>query len=56
MKKLNSTIPDIRLREVPWVLFLSICLDFQYFSTGVMLPNFDFDLSRRAVAQTLVEP
>ena len=43
-------------REVPRVLFLGICLDFHYFSTGVVFPKFGFDFSRGAVAQALVEP
>ena len=42
--------------EVPRVLFLGICPDFQYFSTGVMFPQFGFHLDRGAVAPTLVEP
>ena len=42
--------------EVPRVLFLGICLDFHYFSTGVVFSKFGFDFSRGAVAQTLVEP
>lgn len=45
-----------RKSEVPWVLFLGICLDFHYFLTGVVFPKFGFDFSRRAVAQALVEP
>ncbi len=36
--------------EVPRVLFLGICLDFHYFSTGVVFPKLGFDFSRRAVA------
>ena len=36
--------------EVPWVLFLGLCLDFHYFSTGVVFPKFGFDFSRGAVA------
>ncbi|CAB0707566.1 hypothetical protein FRC0069_01813 [Corynebacterium diphtheriae] len=28
--------------EMPQVLFLGICLDFYYFSTGVMLPKLGF--------------
>ena len=42
--------------EVPWVLFLGLCLDFHYSLTGVVFPKFGFDFSRRAVAQALVEP
>ncbi|MGJ4051510.1 hypothetical protein ACN4DP_10645, partial [Corynebacterium macclintockiae] len=42
--------------EVSRVLFLGLCLDFHYFSTGVVFPKFGFDFSRRAVAQALVEP
>ena len=42
--------------EVPRVLFLGICLDFHYFSTGVVFPKFGFDFSWGAVAQALVEP
>ncbi|AKK01961.1 Transposase, Mutator family [Corynebacterium epidermidicanis] len=42
--------------EVPRVLFLGICLDFHYFSTGVVFPKFGFDFSRGAVVQALVEP
>lgn len=44
------------LLEVPRVLFLGICLDFHYFSTGVVFPKFGFDFSRGAVVQALVEP
>lgn len=36
--------------EVPWVLFLGLCLDFHYSLTGVVFPKFGFDFSRRAVA------
>ena len=42
--------------EVPRVLFLGLCLNFHYFSTGVVFPKLGFDFSRRAVAQALVEP
>ena len=44
------------LVEVPRVLFLGLCLNFHYFSTGVVFPKLGFDFSRRAVAQALVEP
>lgn len=44
------------LYEVSRVLFLGLCPDFHYFSTGVVFPKFGFDFSRRAVAQALVEP
>ena len=47
---------DSLLNEVPRVLFLGICLDFHYFSTGVVFPKFGFDFSWGAVAQALVEP
>lgn len=40
---------------VPWV-FLGICLDFHYFSTGMVFPKLGFDFSQGAVAQALVEP
>ncbi len=40
---------------MPRVLFLGLCLNFHYFSTGVVFPQFGFDFSRRAVAQALVE-
>lgn len=42
--------------EVPRFLFLGLCLNFHYFSTGVVFPKLGFDFSRRAVAQALVEP
>ncbi len=38
---------------MPRVLFLGLCLNFHYFSTGVVFPQFGFDFSRRAVATTL---
>lgn len=40
---------------MPRVLFLGICLDFDYFLTGVMFPKIGFDFSRYALAQALVE-
>ena len=46
---------DLVQYEVPRVLFLGICLDFHYFSTGVMFRKFGFYFSRAALAQTLVE-
>ena len=49
-------IPNQVTAEVPRVLFLGLCLDFHYFSTGVVFPKFGFYFSRRAVAQALVEP
>ena len=42
--------------EVPRVLFLGLCLDFQYFLTGVVFPKFGIDFNRHALAQALVEP
>lgn len=47
---------DIDALEVSWVLLLGLCLDFHYFSAGVVFPKFGFYFSRRAVAQALVEP
>ncbi|SPT75765.1 Uncharacterised protein [Arcanobacterium haemolyticum] len=40
---------------MPRVLFLGVCFDFHYFLTGVVVPKFGFDFSRRAVSQALVE-
>lgn len=52
----DALTPVSSANEVPRVLFLGICLDFHYFSTGVVFPKFGFDFSRGAVVQALVEP
>ena len=52
----SGVVSEVASSEVPRVLFLGICLDFHYFSTGVVFPKFGFDFSWGAVAQALVEP